>query len=142
MTKGRKPKPPSELQRIGAYRADRHAPDKGEDLPVIRAEVITEPLSDVVERVMVEGVSWLRTTDEPMVALLRSMLKEFDDLSEQAEYDMVARRALRELNKQIITVMSLLGFDPTSRARLGITEVKTRSRLQEIQERARKASKQ
>jgi hypothetical protein len=55
---------------------------------------------------------------------------------------MIARRALRELNKQIITVMSLLGFDPTSRARLGITEVKTRSRLQEIQERARKASKQ
>ncbi len=142
MVKGRKPKPPSELQRIGAYRSDRHAPDKGDDLPVIRAEVVTEPMADVVERVMVEGVSWLRTTDEPMVALLRLMLSEFDDLSEQASYDMAARRALRELNKQIITVMSLLGFDPTSRARLGITEVKTRSRLQEIQERARKASKQ
>lgn len=139
--KGRKPKPASELQRIGAYRADRHAPDMGENLPVIRAESITQPLSGVVEQVMAEGVSWLRTTDEPMVALLRAMLKEFDDLSEQAEYDMVARRALRELNKQIITVMSLLGFDPTSRARLGITEVKTRSRLQEIQERARKAGK-
>jgi phage terminase small subunit len=139
--KGRKPKPASELQRIGAFRPDRHAPDMGESLPVIRAESITQPLSGVVEQVMAEGVSWLRTTDEPMVALLRAMLKEFDDLSEQAEYDMIARRALRELNKQIITVMSLLGFDPTSRARLGITEVKTRSRLQEIQERARKAGK-
>lgn len=140
MTKGRKPKTAIELQRIGAFRSDRHAEDIGADLPVIRAESITQPLSGVVEQVMAEGVSWLRTTDEPMVALLRSMLKEFDDLSEQAEYDMAARRALRELNKQLITVMSLLGFDPTSRARLGITEVKTRSRLQEIQERARKAS--
>ena len=138
--KGRKPKPASEPQRIGAFRPDRHAPDLGENLPIIRPESITEPLSNVVERVMDEGVSWLRTTDEPMVALLRAMLKEFDDLTEQAEYDMVARRALRELNKQIITVMSLLGFDPTSRARLGIQEVKTRSRLQEIQERARRAS--
>lgn len=140
--KGRKPKPPSELQRIGAYRADRHAPDKGDDLPVIRAENVTQPLAGVVEQVMAEGVSWLRTTDEPMVALLQKMIKEFDDLTEQAEYDMAARRALRELNKQVITVMSLLGFDPTSRARLGIQEVKTRSRLQEIQERARKASQQ
>lgn len=140
--KGRKPKPPSELQRIGAYRADRHAPDKGDDLPVIRAENVTAPLAGVVEQVMAEGVSWLRTTDEPMVALLQKMIKEFDDLTEQAEYDMAARRALRELNKQLITVMSLLGFDPTSRARLGIQEVKARSRLQEIQERARKAAQQ
>jgi phage terminase small subunit len=47
---------------------------------------------------------------------------------------------LRDVTKQIIMLLAALGFDPTSRSRLGIAEVKARSRLQEIQDRARRAN--
>lgn len=141
MPRGRPPKPVAELQRIGTYRADRHQPDLGENLPAVSGQ-IDQPaaLLEVFDRVLGEGVGWLKTTDEPTLALLRQLLLEADELSVAVQTDNSLRKDLRDVTKQIIMLLSALGFDPTSRSRLGIAEVKTRSRLQEIQERAKKAN--
>jgi len=42
------------------------------------------------------------------------------------------RRALRELERQIAHNLSMLGFTPTDRARLGLAEVKAKSIAQEL----------
>lgn len=42
------------------------------------------------------------------------------------------RRGLRELDKQIISNLSLLGFTPSDRSRLGVAEVKAASKLEEL----------
>lgn len=48
------------------------------------------------------------------------------------------RKALRELDRQLIANLSLLGFSPTDRSRLGVAEVKARSKLEELKARAEK----
>jgi hypothetical protein len=48
------------------------------------------------------------------------------------------RRGLRELDKQLVNNLSLLGFSPTDRTRLGVAEVKRRSKLEELKQRVTK----
>lgn len=116
-------------------------PDMGENLPAVRPEIHAEAeLLEVFDRVIDEGVGWLKSTDEPTLALLRHLLIEADDLRSKSRIDYTLRKDLREVTKQIMQLLSALGFDPTSRSRLGIAEVKTRSRLQEIQDRAKRAN--
>jgi len=38
------------------------------------------------------------------------------------------------LDKQIVSLLSNLGFDPAARARLGLAEVKTKSVLEQLRE--------
>ena len=45
---------------------------------------------------------------------------------------------LRNLEKQITQWLSLLGLTPTDRARLGVAEVRARSKLEELEERRAK----
>jgi hypothetical protein len=42
------------------------------------------------------------------------------------------RKALRELEKNIVNNLSLLGFTPTDRSRMGVAEVKAKSKLEEL----------
>ena len=42
------------------------------------------------------------------------------------------RKALRDLERNIVNNLSLLGFTPTDRSRLGVAEVKARSKLEEL----------
>jgi hypothetical protein len=49
--------------------------------------------------------------------------------------DATMRRGLRELDRQIVSNLSLLGFTPSDRARLGVAEVKAKSKLEELMER-------
>jgi hypothetical protein len=49
------------------------------------------------------------------------------------------RRGLRDLDRLIIQNLSLLGFTPADRTRLGVAEVKAMSKLEELQ--ARKAKR-
>jgi phage terminase small subunit len=41
---------------------------------------------------------------------------------------------LRDLDKQIISQLSLLGFDPAARSRLGLAEVKAQSTLEKLRQ--------
>jgi len=45
------------------------------------------------------------------------------------------RKELRDLEKQITAWLSLLGLTPTDRSRLGVAEVKARTKLEELRER-------
>jgi hypothetical protein len=46
------------------------------------------------------------------------------------------RKALRELDKSITGNLSLLGFTPVDRTRMGVAEVKAMSKLEELKSRA------
>lgn len=52
-------------------------------------------------------------------------------LREGQSYD---RRDLRDLDRQLLTALGVLGFTPSDRAKLGLAEVKTRTKLEELRE--------
>ena len=72
-------------------------------------------------------------TDAVRLAMLRQSLEERARLVLVAEASTEARKQLRELNKEISEWLSLLGFDPAARARLGLAEVKAASALEKLQ---------
>jgi len=45
------------------------------------------------------------------------------------------RMALRQLDKQLVSNLSLLGFTPSDRSRLGLVQVNAKSKLEELMER-------
>ena len=85
---------------------------------------------------MAGGRQWLAQTDSTALALLRESLEERQALREVviATQSETARKALRDLDKQIIGQLSLLGFDPAARARLGLAEVKAASTLEKLRQ--------
>jgi hypothetical protein len=62
------------------------------------------------------------------------MLDERDDLRIKVatEGEPRDRRGLRELEKLIVNNLSLLGFSPADRTRLGLAEVRAQSKLAEL----------
>ena len=139
-TRGRPRKPVEEHKRTGTYNATKHGPRNGlaAVAPIEPVEVVEPDTSvhSVLERVLADGVHWLARTDAPTVALLRDLLIERDALRPDAlAGNTEARKALREVDKQVITLLAQLGFDPASRARLGLAEVKAQSKLEELRAR-------
>jgi hypothetical protein len=134
---GRPPKPVEEHKRTGTYNATRHGSRTAlavvEPAPVMPHE--SDP-RDVFAQVMAEGVVWLGRTDLPSLAMLQSQLDErallrADAIAGSTE----ARKHLRDLDRQIIGLLAELGFNPAARARLGLAEVKAKSKLEELRER-------
>lgn len=129
---GRPPKPVEQHKRTGTYRPDRH----GSNLAVVPAVEVALPELDpasVMDRILGDGTSWLAMTDSVALAMLREALEERREVRERAVLGSVeARRELRELDKQIIGQLSVLGFDPSARARLGLAEVKRVSTLDNL----------
>lgn len=133
---GRPPRPVEQHKRSGTYRPDRH----GKTALAVVAP--TEPAlseldpASVLDRVLATGAAWLAETDTVALALMREAIEERGDVRERALGGSVeARRELRELDKQIIGQLSVLGFDPAARARLGLAEVQAQSTLQKLQTR-------
>lgn len=102
----------------------------------IKAEVVDLTVDQALERVLGAGVSWLAETDAPSVLLLRDAVEDYARLR---SIEGMPPKEVREARTQVMALLSQLGFDPTSRARLGLAEVTARSKLDEIQHR-RKAS--
>jgi len=81
------------------------------------------------------GAIWLSDkTDIELLMMTCEMIDERWNLrvNVMQSNDPKQRRGLRELDKQIVSNLSLLGFTPTDRARLGWVEVKAQSRLESI----------
>lgn len=132
-----KPKPIEQHRRAGTFRPGRHA--RGDLAPVAPVASIPAQVTalQVFDQVLADGVSWLARTDAVALTLLRSMLIERDPLAEQAQAgDLPSRRQLRELDKQIMTLLGSLGFDSAARSRLGLAEVRTVSKLDALRKRA------
>lgn len=129
---GRPPKPLEEKQRIGTLRKDR-LPATGTLalVPAIPPELFELEPHEAMERIHASGVAWLAETDAIAMALLRESLEERRQIRD-GESLILTRKDLRELDKQIITQLSLLGFDPAARARLGLAEVKAQTTLEAL----------
>jgi len=80
--------------------------------------------------------SWVNPRTDYFLAVLTSeALDERDTLRElvlSEPQNFRARTSLRELDKQLISQLALLGFSPSDRARLGLSEVKKESKLEDL----------
>jgi hypothetical protein len=82
------------------------------------------------------GATWLSVnTDTELLLMTCEMIDERWNLRIKVMQtdDHRLRRGLRELDKQIVSNLSLLGFSPADRSRLGVAEVKAISKLEELQ---------
>jgi hypothetical protein len=133
---GRPPKPLEQHKRTGTWNATRHGKQQGAAIVAVEP-VALEPFehdaAQVFDEIMVSGAPWFARTDAVRLSMLRQSLEERARLVPVAELSTEARKQLRELNKEISEWLSLLGFDPTARARLGLAEVKAASTLERLQ---------
>jgi hypothetical protein len=136
-TRGTKPKPVEQHKRAGTYRADRHGAALAvvEPLNPVASPFDSDPATTLAA-VVADGVHWLARTDLPALTLLRELLEERTALREDAMAGSTeARRHLRDLDKQVMSLMGDLGFNPAARARLGLAEVKAQSKLDDLRQR-------
>jgi hypothetical protein len=88
------------------------------------------------KRIWSMGRVWLSlSTDIDVLQILCEQLDERDSLRELVLSDAEAwreRAALRELEKSIRSNLSILGFTPTDRMKLGVAEVQKMSKLEEL----------
>jgi hypothetical protein len=83
--------------------------------------------SEAVEAAL-KVAPWLGFTDTPTIALLREALEDY----ELARSAWVSAKDVREARAEVASLLSRLGFDPTTRARLGLAEVKAKSALENL----------
>ena len=132
---------PNELKKkLGSKHLDGEA-----TLQVMPVRVVPEPL----RRLDGDGLNlWVRTwsigetwvsveTDIELLQMTCEMTCERESLREYVLVNVDAwheRKALRELDKAIISNLSLLGFTPSDRMRLGVNHVKAKSKLEQMME--------
>jgi len=137
------PPKPIEVKRKLGNPGQRALPDSSET-------ILIEPISDLPEphrqlfdaglelwnRTWSMGQLWISPkTDIELLLMTCEMLDERVRLRAYVWNNPEAwreRKALRELEKNITTSLSLLGFTPTDRSRLGVAEVKAKSKLEEL----------
>ena len=86
-------------------------------------------------RIWDSGIGWVSPdTDIELLLMTCESLDERSELVEQVKEsrDPKDRRALRALNSEIVSNLSLLGFTPADRTRLGVAQVKAKTRLEEM----------
>jgi hypothetical protein len=142
---GRPPLPLERKQKLGTLRPGR-LPAAGltevERLP--EEEGIPEPPAQLKAKgrelwssVFANG-GWLwKGVDSHLVELTGELMDERQELRELADQqpeNTRLRAALRQLDKQLVSNLCLLGFTPSDRSRLGLVQAKTQSKLQELWE--------
>jgi hypothetical protein len=138
---GRPPKP-VEQKRLTGNPGKRKLPNEGTVVLLPQAETIPEPLRPLLKHgrtvwdtVWQVGVNWISpNTDVELLLMTCEMIDERWNLRVKVMQsdDAKMRRGLRELDRLIIGNLSLLGFTPADRSRLGWAEVKTQSKLEQI----------
>jgi hypothetical protein len=87
------------------------------------------------EKVWGMGATWISVnTDSELLLMTCEMIDERWNLRVKVMQtdDPRLRRGLRELDRQIVSNLSLLGFTPADRSKLGVAEVKAVSKLEEL----------
>ena len=144
MTAGR-PSKPIEQKRLLGNPGKRAMPDENSVVLLQQVEETPEPPrpllkygNDLWERVWSMGATWVSDkTDLELLTMTCEMVDERWNLRVKVMQsdDAVMRRGLRELDRQIVSNLSLLGFTPSDRSRLGVAEVKAKSKLEELMDR-------
>jgi hypothetical protein len=136
---GRPPKP-TELKRALGNPGKRPLPEPSQYLQP--AQGIPKPQRPLAKsgkalwsNVWTSGAGWISPhIDSTLLLMTCEMLDERDDLRIKVatEGEPRDRRGLRELEKLIINNLSLMGFSPADRTRLGLAEVRAQSKLAEL----------
>lgn len=142
MPRGRPAKPIEQKRAIGTLRNDR-LPNQPTQIsqPVTPPEPLKElgeAGSDFWKKVFETGGRWIsHKTDITLCQIVAEQLDERDRLRTivMSENGSRERSGLRELEKAIVSNLSLLGFTPSDRSRLGVAEVKTENKLEELMRR-------
>ena len=149
-TRGRPPKP-TEIKRLTGNPGKRKLPTEGSlvllpslyEMPDPPRPLITQAAKDLWERTWSMGQTWLSpTTDIELLLMTCENVDERWNLRVKVLKDNrpEERRGLRDLERQIVTNLSLLGFTPTDRTRLGVAEVKRVSKLEELRDKQKNSN--
>jgi hypothetical protein len=141
MPAGRPPKP-IEQKRLLGNPGKRALPKPGDIIhleQVFEAPEPPRPLlkygQELWDRVWSMGATWISAkTDIELLVMTCEMIDERWNLRVKVMQtdEPRLRRGLRELDRQIVSNLSLLGFTPSDRSRLGVAEVKAVSKLREL----------
>ena len=136
---GRPPKPVEQKRAIGnpGKRALPKTENYLEPISSIPepARPLLEPGREMWEKVWLSGARWISPyTDNELLLMTCEMVDERWNLRIRVLKDNSPkdRKGLRDLEKLIIHNLSLLGFSPADRTRLGLAEVKAQSKLAEL----------
>ena len=144
-----RPSKPLEQKRLLGNPGKRALPDEGTIALIPMAASTPEPTRPLLkygrelwDKVWDTGINWISpNTDTELLLMTCEMIDERWNLRVRVmtDNDPKDRRGLRELDRAIVSNLSLLGFSPSDRSRLGIAEVKKMSKLEELM--ARKAQR-
>jgi len=137
------PPKPNEVKRKLGNPGKRALPDQGK---LIALPMATEPPTPprplgpeglkLWNRIWQQGRTWITpSSDLEMVTLLCESMDERSQLRLivlRGSADWRDRVALRSLDSQLQTMLSLLGMSPTDRTKLGVAEVQARSKIQDL----------
>lgn len=139
MTAGR-PSKPTEQKRLLGNPGKRALPSGTIAIPMISEPPEPHrPLlkygQELWDKVWGMGATWISAnTDTELLLMTCEMIDERWNLRVKVMQtdDPRMRRGLRELDRQIVSQLSLLGFSPADRSKLGVAEVKAMSKLEEL----------
>ena len=137
-----RPSKPIEQKRLLGNPGKRALPDQSSITLIPMAESTPEPTRPLLkygrelwDKVWDTGINWISpNTDTELLLMTCEMIDERWNLRVQVmtNNDPKDRRGLRELDRAIVSNLSLLGFSPSDRSRLGLAEVKKMSKLEEL----------
>jgi hypothetical protein len=145
---GRPPKPIEQKRALGNP-GRRPLPQEGSlvllpsmyEIPEPPRPLVTEAAKALWNRTWTMGQTWLSPqTDIELLLMTCEMVDERWNLRIKVLQDNrpEERKGLRDLERQLVANLSLLGFTPTDRSRLGVAEVKKISKLEALREQQNK----
>lgn len=144
MAKTGRPPKPVEQKRLLGNPGRRPLPDKASVvvLPGITSNPEpTRPLGkygrELWDRIWESGAVWISPNSDLELLLITCELADERwnlRVKVMSEGNPKDRRSLRELERLLIGNLSLLGFTPTDRTRMGVAEVKRQTKLEALQE--------
>ena len=137
-----RPTKPIEQKRLIGNPGKRPLPEQSAIMLIPQASQTPEPARPLLkygqelwDRVWESGINWISpNTDLEILLMTCELIDERWNLRVRVMTDNNPkdRRGLRELDKQIVSNLGLLGFTPSDRSRLGVAEVKKMSKLEEL----------
>jgi hypothetical protein len=137
-----RPSKPTEVKRKLGNPGQRALPDVNVLQYLPQAVSIPEPNRPLLkygmefwEKIWQSGLSWISpNTDAELLLMTCELIDERWNLRVKVMQsgDWRDRRALRELDSRVISNLSLLGFTPADRSKLGVAEVKAISKMEQL----------
>lgn len=141
-----RPSKPTEVKRKLGNPGRRPLPDSSVVQYLEQTLVVPEPSRPLLkygrefwDKVWGAGLTWVSVnTDAELLLMTCELVDERWNLRVRVmqSNDWRERRALRELDDRIIRNLSLLGFTPADRSKLGVAEVKAISKMEALKRRA------